>query len=76
MSCFGDSDDCTGEATTTRDTSSGYLLPTPYCAACAAAYDRWVANYDGPGDPDGEAFRGNEAEAFHRDQQARARRMK
>lgn len=54
--CEGTDDDCTGWATTTRDTSEGHCAREHFCAPCAAAYDHWLANYDGP--PDGEAWSG------------------
>ncbi len=46
--CEGDGDDCTRIATTTRDTSDGWLSAKRFCANCAADYDRFVNNYDGP----------------------------
>ena len=74
MLCEGNSDDCTRLASTTRDDSDGYLPPLDLCAACAAAYDKWLANYDPP-DPDGEEmFRDHAAEG--RDQMEAARRLK
>lgn len=69
MICEGNSDNCLGLATTTRDTSWGWLKPVHFCASCAAEYDNRE-----PGDPDGEAFRGGEATAFQRDEQARIQR--
>lgn len=75
VKCDGCSDDCTGIAETRRDTSGFWSCSQYFCAACAAAYDRWLANYDGPGDPDGEdIFRDYAAE--QRDQAEAARRLK
>lgn len=70
--CEWDGDDCSGEATTSID---GYQYrPMAACAACKAAYDKWLANYDPP-DADGEdLFRDYQAEA--RDQMDEARRLK
>lgn len=75
MTCEGTSDDCTGIATTTRDTNDDTLAEEPFCEACAAAWDTFIRNYDGPPD-DGEAFRGGEAAAFQRDQMIDAQRFK
>ena len=72
--CEGPSDDCTGEATILRDTSDGWLKPDHLCAACSAAYDQRCE--DGPGDPDGEAFRGGEAAAYERGQMIAWQRLK
>lgn len=72
--CEGSSDDCAGEAVTTRDTSDGYLPRVAFCGSCAAAFDQHAE--DGPDDPDGEAFRGGEAAAFQRDQMIGAQRLK
>lgn len=75
MTCEGNSDACTVVATTTRDTTDGYLVPAHFCEACAAAWDEFIDNYDGPPE-DGEAFRGGEAAAFQRDQMIDAQRFK
>ncbi len=73
--CDGTSEDCTGVATLTRDTSDGWLAPSHFCLSCAEAYAQWVDTYDPP-DADGEAFRGGEAAAYQAELMAQARRLK
>lgn len=75
VTCEGSSDECTLIATESRDTSDGYLPRVNFCSQCAIAYDAWLDNYDPP-DPDGEAFRGDEAAAFERERQFNAMRFK
>lgn len=50
-----------------EDTSCGYFAPELWCVACRERE---------PDEPDGEAFRGGEAAAEYRDQQAAARLLK
>ncbi len=76
MICDRGGDDCMGEATTTRDTSDGHLPREHVCEPCAAAYDRWLDNYDPP-DPDGEPPLGpGEMTTYQRDQLRDAGRLR
>lgn len=48
VDCEGNSDDCTLIATTSRETTDGWLPAERFCAHCAADYDRFMANYEPP----------------------------
>lgn len=71
-----DCDDCGELATTTGKywTWHDRYREIPLCAECAERQRR--REEDGPGDPDGEAFRGGEAAAYENEQMARWQRLK